>query len=145
MSSALGLWGGAGTLEQREGPLLLGTALRPLRSHLSSAQRRGESQPRASLIPRVTPFLRLAQTSVKGGWRCPVPGNTQDPVGQGSEQPDLVEAAPAHCRAGLNVLQRSLPIQTIPFFYYSQGMNLAGDGCLIETQNEIKLSCPPVS
>ena len=32
------------------------------------------------------------------GGRCPIPGNTEGQVGQGSEQPDLAEDVPAHCR-----------------------------------------------
>jgi len=32
------------------------------------------------------------------GGRCPKPGNIQGQVGRGSEQPDLVEDVPAHCR-----------------------------------------------
>ncbi|KAK4822678.1 hypothetical protein QYF61_019547 [Mycteria americana] len=32
------------------------------------------------------------------GGRCPIPGNIQGQVGRGSEQPDLVEDVPAHCR-----------------------------------------------
>jgi len=31
-------------------------------------------------------------------WYMPVPGNIQGQVGQGSEQPGLVEDVPAHCR-----------------------------------------------
>ena len=43
----------------------------------------------------------LAQVAQRGG-RCPIPGNIQGPVGRGSEQPDLVEDVPAHCRGGLD-------------------------------------------
>ena len=32
------------------------------------------------------------------GGRCPIPGNIQGQVGRGSEQPDLLEDVPAHCR-----------------------------------------------
>ena len=39
----------------------------------------------------------LQQVSQRGG-RCPIPGNTQGQAGRGSEQPDLVEGVPAHCR-----------------------------------------------
>jgi len=39
----------------------------------------------------------LAQIAQRGG-RCPIPGNIQGQVGQGSEQPGLVEDVPAHCR-----------------------------------------------
>jgi len=39
----------------------------------------------------------LAQVAQRGG-RCPIPGNIQGQVGQGSEQPGLVEDVPAHCR-----------------------------------------------
>ena len=42
----------------------------------------------------------LAQVAQRGS--DPIPGNIQGQVGQGSEQPDLVEDVPAHCRgAGL--------------------------------------------
>ncbi|KAK4832544.1 hypothetical protein QYF61_023876 [Mycteria americana] len=34
------------------------------------------------------------------GGKCPIPGNIQVQVGQGSEQPDLVEDVPAHCSRG---------------------------------------------
>jgi len=37
---------------------------------------------------------QIAQT----GGRCPIPGNIQGQVGQGLEQPDLVEDVPTHCR-----------------------------------------------
>ena len=39
----------------------------------------------------------LEQVAQRGG-RCPMAGNVQGQVGQGSEQPDLVEDVPAHCR-----------------------------------------------
>ncbi|KAK4816211.1 LOW QUALITY PROTEIN: hypothetical protein QYF61_013449 [Mycteria americana] len=39
----------------------------------------------------------LEQVAQRGG-RCPMPGNIQGQVGQGSEQPDLVEDIPAHCK-----------------------------------------------
>ena len=39
----------------------------------------------------------LAQVAQRGG-RCPIPANIQGQVGRGSEQPDLVEDAPAHRR-----------------------------------------------
>jgi len=43
-----------------------------------------------------------------------LPGNFQRQVGQGSEQPDLVEEVPAHCKeVELDYLERSLPIQTL--------------------------------
>jgi len=41
----------------------------------------------------------LEQVAWRGG-RCPIPGNIPGQVGQGSEQPDLVEDVPAHCRTG---------------------------------------------
>ena len=31
---------------------------------------------------------------------CPIAGNSQGQVGQGSEQPDLVEDARAYCKGG---------------------------------------------
>ena len=40
----------------------------------------------------------LEQVAWRDG-RCPIPGNVQRQVGQGSEQPDLVEDVLAHCRA----------------------------------------------
>ncbi|KAK4819013.1 hypothetical protein QYF61_024129 [Mycteria americana] len=43
------------------------------------------------------------------GCRCPIPGNIQGQVGRGSEQPDLVEDVPAHCKGvGLDDLMPSL-------------------------------------
>jgi len=39
----------------------------------------------------------LAQVARRSG-RCPIPGNIQGQVGGGSEQPDLAEGVPAHCR-----------------------------------------------
>ena len=39
----------------------------------------------------------LAQIAQRGG-QCSIPGNIQGQVGQGSEQPDLVEGVPARCR-----------------------------------------------
>jgi len=46
----------------------------------------------------------LEQVAQRGG-KCPIPGNIQGQVGWGSEQPDLVEDGPAHCRGvGLNDL-----------------------------------------
>ena len=39
----------------------------------------------------------LEQDAQRGG-RCPIHGNIQGQAGWGSEQPDLVEDAPAHCR-----------------------------------------------
>ena len=35
---------------------------------------------------------------VQRGGRCPIRGNIQGQVERGSEQPDLVEDVPAHCR-----------------------------------------------
>ena len=56
----------------------------------------------------------LGQVAQRGG-RRPIPGNIQGLAGWGSEQPDLVEDVPAHCRGvGLDDLPRSLPTQTIP-------------------------------
>jgi len=39
----------------------------------------------------------LVQAARRGG-RCPIHGNIQGQVGWGSEQPDLAEDLPAHCR-----------------------------------------------
>jgi len=41
----------------------------------------------------------LAQVAQRGSG-CPIPGNIQGQVGWGSEQPDLGEDVPAHCRRG---------------------------------------------
>ena len=41
----------------------------------------------------------LAQIAQRGG-RCPLPGNIQNQVGWGSEQPDPVEDVPDHCGEG---------------------------------------------
>ena len=51
---------------------------------------------------------RIAQRGSGG----PIPGNIQDQVGRGSEQPDLVSGVPARCGGvGLDDLQGSLPTQ----------------------------------
>ena len=45
---------------------------------------------------------------------CPVLGDIQGEVGQGSEQPDIDVGVSVHCRGvELDDLQRSLPTQTI--------------------------------
>jgi len=55
----------------------------------------------------------LKQVAQRGG-QCPIPGNVQGQVGQGSEQHHLVEDVTACCRrVGLDDLYRSLPTQTI--------------------------------
>jgi len=41
--------------------------------------------------------VTLEQDSERGG-RFPLPGSMHSQVGPGSEQPDLVEDIPAHCR-----------------------------------------------
>ena len=41
--------------------------------------------------------VTVEQVAQRGGW-CPLPGNIQGQVGQGSEQPDLVVDDPALCR-----------------------------------------------
>jgi len=38
----------------------------------------------------------MARVDQRGG-RCPIPANIPGQVGQGSEQPGLVEDVPAHC------------------------------------------------
>ena len=44
----------------------------------------------------------------------PIPGRVQGQVGQGFDQPDLVEGVPAHCRGvGLDDLEWSSLTQTI--------------------------------
>jgi len=49
---------------------------------------------------------------------CPLPGRIQGQVGWGSEHPGLVEGVPAHGRgAGMRWSIRSLPTQTVPWFY----------------------------
>jgi len=46
----------------------------------------------------------LEQVAQRGG-RCPIPGNIQGQIGQGSEQPDIVVDVPAYCgRVGLDDL-----------------------------------------
>lgn len=45
----------------------------------------------------VVRVVKLAQAAQRGG-RCPIPGNIQGQVEQGSERPGLVQDAPAHCR-----------------------------------------------
>jgi len=53
---------------------------------------------------------QVAQT----GSESPIPGNIQGQVGQGSEQPGLVEDIPDHCRAlGLRDFKMSLSTQSI--------------------------------
>jgi len=42
--------------------------------------------------------VKLWNILLKRGGRCPMPGNIQGQVGWGSEQPDLVEDVPTHCR-----------------------------------------------
>jgi len=47
-------------------------------------------------------------------------GNIQGQVGWGSEQPDLIQDVPAHCRGvGLDDLWRTLPAQSILWLYDS--------------------------
>jgi len=53
----------------------------------------------------------LAQVAQRGG-RCPIPAKIQGQDGQVSEQPDLVEDDPAHCR-GVGT-QRPLKIPSNP-------------------------------
>ena len=43
-------------------------------------------------------FLKLLEQVAQRGGRCPIPGNFECQVGQGSEQPDLAEDVPAYCR-----------------------------------------------
>ena len=43
-------------------------------------------------------LLTGKRTKTERGGRCPIPGNIQGKVGWGSEQPDLVEDVPGHCR-----------------------------------------------
>ena len=54
------------------------------------------------------------------GCGYPIPGSVQGHVGWGFEQPGLVEGVPDHSRwVGLDGLWRSLPTQTILWFYDS--------------------------
>lgn len=47
---------------------------------------------------------QICYVALRAG-RYSIPGNIQDGVGQGSEQPDLVENVPAYCRwVGLDEL-----------------------------------------
>jgi len=55
----------------------------------------------------------LAQVAQRGG-RCPIPGNTEGQVGQGSEQPDPGEDVPARCR-GLDQMAMEGLFQPKPF------------------------------
>jgi len=41
--------------------------------------------------------INQKQVAQRGG-QCPIPGNIQDQVGRGSEEPDPVEDVPAYCR-----------------------------------------------
>jgi len=50
----------------------------------------------------------LEQVAQRSG-RCPIPGNIPSQVGQDSEQPDLVEDVPAHCRGGWSRLLLKVP------------------------------------
>jgi len=54
-----------------------------------------------------------AQAAQRGG-QCPILGNIQGQVGRGSEQPDLAEDVPAHCR-GLDWMALKGPFQPKPF------------------------------
>jgi len=48
----------------------------------------------------------------------PLPGSVQGQVGRGFEQPGLMEGVPTHGRGvGMRLSIRSLPTQTIPWFY----------------------------
>ena len=51
---------------------------------------------RGKLLKRVRESLCL-QVAQRGDG-CPVPGDTQDQTGWGSEQPDLTVGVPVHCR-----------------------------------------------
>jgi len=58
-------------------------------------------QPRENIIFKIIFLAHLP----KCGGRHPIPGNIQGQLGQGSEQSDLVQDVPAHCREiGLNDL-----------------------------------------
>jgi len=46
----------------------------------------------------VASFDETLERVAQRGGSCPIPGNIPGQVGQGSEQPDLVEDVPAHCK-----------------------------------------------
>lgn len=57
------------------------------------------SVPGCALIVGSVPVqLHKSSLIAQGGGKCCIPGNIQGQVGQASEQPNLVEGAPAHCR-----------------------------------------------
>jgi len=62
-------------------------------------------------------YTERGETLAQVAWRDSggsIPRNIQDQVGQGSEQPGLVEDVPACSRrVGLDDLQRSLPTQNV--------------------------------
>ena len=48
-----------------------------------------------------TLYSEGGETLAQVAWRacrCPIPGTIPGQAGRGSEQPDLVEGVPAHCR-----------------------------------------------
>lgn len=58
---------------------------------------------------------------------CPVAGNIQDQVGWSLEQPSLVKVVPAQGReGGTGCSLRSLPTQTVLWFYGSVILNIVG-------------------
>ena len=58
--------------------------------------------------------------------------NIQGQAGQGSEQPGLVEDAPAHRRlVGLDDLYRSLPNQAILWFYEEGYASVSPQACIL--------------
>jgi len=62
--------------------------------------------------------IRLAQVAQRS-CGCPLPGSVQGQVGQGFEQPGVVEGVSAHGRGvGTRWSLRSLPTQTILYFCY---------------------------
>jgi len=56
-----------------------------------------EGRFRSDIRKKVFTTRVVEQVAQRGG-RCPIPRNSQGQVGLGSEQPDLVEDVPAHCR-----------------------------------------------
>ena len=59
----------------------------------------------------------IGQVAQRGD-RCPIPGNIQSQVGQGSEQPDLVEDVPAHGRTRWSLKVPSNPNHSTSLWFY---------------------------
>jgi len=61
-------------------------------------------------VREVTHWNRLARELVSCG--CPLTGSVQGQVGQGFEQPDLVESILAHGSGGWNQMVFKVPLNT---------------------------------